>query len=121
MTSVRDRAPEAGERDVRRAWMSFLLFPLSFLAAFGVGEGLAALFGHPTGGNEDAPVWVMLAAGGPALLVFVVPALLAVVFAQRAEREGNRGGRLPMWIAVGLATAFVLLNVVQGVLIVVLG
>lgn len=121
MTSVRERAPEAGARDVRRAWWSLMLFPLSFLGAFGVGEGLASLLGHPTGGSEDAPLGVMIAAGGPALLVFAVPALLAAVFAGRAGRMGNPGGRTPMRIGVGLVTVFVLLNVVQGVLTLALG
>ena len=63
----------------------------------------------------------MLAAGVPALLVFVLPAVLAVVFGRRAEREGNPRGRVPMWIGVGIGAAFVLLNVVQGVLAVLLG
>lgn len=121
MTSVRERAPEAGVRDVRHAWWSLMLFPFSLLGAFGVGEGLASQFGYPTGGSGDVPLWVMVAAGGPALLVFAVPVLLAWTFARRAERAGNRGGRVPMWIAVGLAAVFVLLNVVQGLLIVVLG
>lgn len=114
MTSVRERAPESGVRDVRNAWRSLMLFPLSFLAAFGVGEGLASLLGHPSGGSGDVPLWVMVTAAGPALLVFALPALLAMVFARRAERAGDRGGRVPMWIGVGLAGVFVLLNVVQG-------
>ena len=96
------------------------MFPLSFIGAFVVGEGLASLFGYPTGGSEDVPIWVMLAAAGPALLVFVAPALLSVVFARRAERAGNTEGRLPMWIAVAMAGGFVLLNVVQGLLVVLL-
>lgn len=120
MTGVQVAAPEAGSRDVRRAWWSLALFPLTFVAAFVVGEGLATLYGYSTGDTAEAPVWVMLAAGGPALLVFVLPAVLAVVFARRAEREGDRGGRVPIWIGVGLAAAFVLLNVVQGVLVVLL-
>ena len=120
MTGAGVRAPAAGARDVRRAWWSLALFPLSLAGAFAVGEGLASLFGHPAGGTDAAPVWVMLAAAGPALLVFVTPAVLAVVFARRAQREGDHGGRVPMWVAVALATAFVLLNVVQGVLVVLL-
>lgn len=96
MSRVSERLPDSGVRDVRRAWGSLLLFPLSFLGAFAVGEGLASLLGHPPGDSADTPIWVMVTAAGPALLVFVVPALLAVVFAQRAEREGNRGGRVPM-------------------------
>ena len=31
---------EVVERDARRAWLSLLLYPLSFAAAFLVGEGL---------------------------------------------------------------------------------
>lgn len=110
----------AGARDVRRAWWSLALFPLSFVLAMVVGQGLASLLGHPTAGTEDVPVWVMFAAAGPALLVLVAPAVLAVAFARRAEREGDPGGRVPMWVGVGVATAFVLLNVVQGVLVVLL-
>ncbi|KRF32398.1 hypothetical protein ASG94_18205 [Nocardioides sp. Soil805] len=111
---------EEGARDVHRAWWSLLLFPVSFLGAFAVGEGLASLFGHPSGDSGDVPVWVMAVAGGPALLVFVLPAILAVVSCRRAQRQGNPGGRVPMRIAVGTAALFVLLNVVQGVLVVVL-
>lgn len=121
MTRIGERALEAGARDVRHAWWSLMLFPLSLLGAFVIGEGLASLFGHPIDGSADVPLWVMVAAGGPALLVFVVPALVAVVFAKQAERLGNQGGRAPMRIAVGLAAVFVLLNVVQGLLTVALG
>ena len=110
-----------GARDVRRAWWSLASYPVAFVLAFVVGEGLASVFGHPAGESGDVPVWVMLAAGGPALLVFVVPAVLATLFARRAARDGDPRGRVPMWIAVGLAGAFVLLNVVQGVLVAVLG
>ena len=121
MTGVRVRAPEAGARDVRRAWWSLALFPLSFLAAFAVGEGLATLLGlrdreHRGGaGVADAG----RGRSRPARLRRTRPCWPAF-FARRAEREGDRGGRVPMWIGVGLATAFVLLNVVQGVLVVLL-
>lgn len=104
----------AAARDVRRAWWSLVLFPPALVLAFVVGEGLAALFGHPTGDGEDVPVWVMVAAGGPALLVLVAPALLTVFFARRARQQGDRGGRVPMWIAVGAAGAFLLLNLVSA-------
>lgn len=120
MTGIGVRAPEAGARDVRRAWWSLALFPLSFVGAFAVGAGLVSLLDDPTGGSDTVPVWVMLAAGGPALLVFVAPAVLAVVLARRARREGDPGGRVPMWIGVGVATAFVLVNIVQGLMVVLL-
>ena len=67
MPGVGVHEPGAGVRDVRRAWWSLALFPVTFVAAFGVGEGLASLLGHPTGSSDDAPVWLMLAAGVPAL------------------------------------------------------
>lgn len=119
MSGTGVRTVGAGARDVRRAWWSLALFPVSFLCAFAVGEGLLSLLTDPSD-LGDVPVWAMVAAAGPALLVFVVPAVLAVVFARRAAREGDPGGRVPMWIGVGVATAFVLLNVLQGVLVVLL-
>lgn len=117
MSGTGVRTVGAGARDVRRAWCSLALFPVSFVCAFAVGEGLLSLLADPSD-DSDVPVWAMVAAAGPALLVFVAPAVLAVVFARRAAREGHPGGRVPMWIGVALATTFVLLNVLQGVMVV---
>ena len=100
---------------VRRAWLSLLLFPLSFAAAFGVGEGLASAFGHPPGDDESAPVWVMLGAGVPAVLVFAVPAAGAWFFAVRAGNEDVHRVRLPAYLATALAVAFVLMNLMAAV------
>ena len=110
------KAPVAGQSDVRRAWASLLLFPIVFLAAFAIGEGLASALGYPAGGDEDAPLWVMLTASVPALAVFAAPAVLATVFARRAERAGNPQGRTPMVIALVVAGGFIALNVVSGVI-----
>ena len=101
--------------DVRRAWWSLLGFVPSFGLAFAVGEGLATALGHPPGGDEAASWWVMLVAGVPALLVFVLPAVVAVHFARRADRAGDRRGRLPATIAVVVAAGFVLLNLASAV------
>lgn len=115
------KAPVAGQADVGRAWASLLLYPFALAAAFGVGEGLASLLGYPAGGDEQAPVWVMLAASVPALAVFALPAVLAVVFARRAARAGNPRGRTPMVVALVVAGTFIALNVVSGVLTLVVG
>jgi hypothetical protein len=114
MTETKAPAP-AGQADVGRAWASLLLYPFTFAAAFGIGEGLASVFGYPAGGDEQAPLWVMLAASLPALAVFALPAVLATVFARRAAHVGNPRGRTPMVIAVVVAGAFIALNVVSGV------
>ena len=96
--------------DLRRAWLSLLGYPLSFLAAFGVGEGLASLFGYPPGQDARPPVWVMLAAVVPALVVFAVPGILAWVFGRRAVAAGDRRGNVPALIGVAIAVGFGLLN-----------
>lgn len=101
--------------EVRRAWWSLLGFVPALGLAFAVGEGLAAALGHPSGGADEAPWWVMVVAGVPALVVFALPAVAAVHFARRADRLGDQRGRLPAAVAVAVGAAFVLLNLVSGV------
>jgi hypothetical protein len=97
-------------RDLRHAWLSLLLYPLSFVAAFAIGEGLAALMGYPSGGSESPPWFVPLLAGVPALLVFVLPGLLSLKFGRRAARAGAESAMLPAVIGLLVALAFVGLN-----------
>lgn len=97
-------------RDLRRAWLSLLLYPLSFVAAFVVGEGLAALMGYPSSGSESPPWFVPLLAGVPALLVFVTPGLLSLQYGRRAARAGADGAMLPAVLGVLVALGFVGLN-----------
>ena len=99
----------------RRAWLSLLLFPVSFVGAFVVGEGLVGLFGFPSGGDETPPLWVVLAASGPALLVFVVPGLLAVYFGRRAMSLGRQAALAPAVVGATIAVGFVGLNVLAFV------
>ena len=101
---------EVVERDARLAWLSLLLYPLSFAAAFLVGEGLAAAMGYPSGGAENPPWLVVLLAGVPALVVFVVPGLLSLKFGRRAAREGAESAMVPAVIGILVALAFVGLN-----------
>ncbi len=104
-----DITPDAA-RDQRRAWLSLLLYPLSLVAAFAVGEGLAALMGYPSGGSESPPWFVPLLAGVPALVVFVLPGLLSLKFGRRAARAGAESAMLPAVIGLLVALAFVGLN-----------
>ena len=96
--------------DLRFAWLSLLLYPLSFTAAFLVGEGLAALMGYPTGSAESPPWFVPLLAGAPALVIFVLPGLLSLKFGRRAARAGAESAMVPAILGVVVALGFVGLN-----------
>ena len=108
------RAGEAAVA-VRRAWWSVLGLVPALGLAFAVGEGIAAALGHPPGGTSAVSWWVMLAAGVPALVVFVLPAALAVHFGRQAVRLGDPHGRTPALVAVVIAGVFVVLNLVSGI------
>ena len=77
----------------RRAWWSLLLFVVSFVAAFVVGEGLVSLYGYEST-DPDLPWWVPLAAGLPACLVFAAPLLLT----WRLARRAGPAGRTPLLV-----------------------
>jgi hypothetical protein len=104
----RDRQVDAATW-VRRAWWSLLLFVVSFVAAVVVGEGLAAAYGYPSG-DEDVPAWVLLGAGLPACAVFALPVLVTWLFARRAARAGDAGGRGPLLVAAGIVGLFLAQN-----------
>lgn len=126
MTADRPR-PEGAEVEHRaavarrRAWLSLLLFPVSLLGAFLVGEGLVDLLGYPSGGAESPPLWAVLVAAPPALLVFVVPGVLAVRFGRTAVRLGRPDGRVPAIIGAVIALGFVAQNVLVYLVQTVLG
>ena len=111
-----DHVPPRGalqpRTDLVRAWVSLALIPVAFIVAFAVGEGLYALLGYkPEEGTE--PLWVALAAGIPALLLFLVPCVAAAVYGNRARLQGHRAGIIA--IAVGSAVGLWMLvsNTVQ--------
>lgn len=95
-------------RDVRRAWWALALFAVSFVAAFVVGEGLAAAAGHPTG--EDVPPGLAAVVGLSASAVFALPTLLVWFHGRRAVRAGAPDGRVPVIVAASLSAAFLVLN-----------
>ena len=102
-TGGRSRA----DRAYRRAWWSLALYPVSLVAAFVVGEGLLSLLSDDAG---DPAVRQVLLAGGPALLVFVIPGLLAARQGRVAARFGHPQGRLPARIGALIGLGFIGLN-----------
>lgn len=91
----------------RRAWWSLALFPVSFVAAFVIGEGLISML---TDDVDDAALWEMLVAAVPAMVVFAVPGVLAVVLGRKAMRLGRPEGRWPAIVGAVIGVGFVLQN-----------
>ena len=99
----------------RLAWWSLALFPVCFVGAFLVGEGLASLLGYDSAEGATAPLRVVLVAGLPALVVFALPAVLTVYFGRRAMHLGQREALAPVVIALTVAGGFVVLNLLSYV------
>ncbi len=110
----RDHRVSSPDRDYSRAWWSMSLYLVSILAAFVVGEGLASLYGYESG-DEMAPLWVALAAGGPAIVVLALPAVVVAHFGLRARRGGRRDAWVPLAVGVGLPVLFLLQNLLAYV------
>ena len=94
----------------RRAWWSLLLYPVTLLASLMIGGGLFSLLDDDVG---DISIWVYLVAVTPALLVVVIPGILAVMQGREAIRLGRPDGRLPAAIGVVLGGAFVLIDLLM--------
>ncbi|MCA1781525.1 MAG: hypothetical protein ABR500_03735 [Dermatophilaceae bacterium] len=104
-------------RDVRAAWLCFLLLPGAFLGAFLaaflgyflVSEGLLPLLGQSVEGS-DLPLWADAVAMSPTVLVFALPAMLSSWFARKAAAAGDRRGWVPAGILIVLTIVFVVVN-----------
>lgn len=104
--------------DVRRAWWSLALFLPSFVGAFITGEGLLAALGHSD--TETVPVGIALMAATPALVVFALPLLVVRHFGRRAVARGHDEGRPPVLVAQLGTAAFLAVNLLQLVALLVL-
>ena len=90
----------------------------SFVAAFVIGEGLISVIAEDV--DEPAPGEILLAAT-PALVVFVLPGLLALWFGLRAVRLGRNDGKAPAALGAVVGLGFVGLNLASYVLGLLLG
>lgn len=105
----RDEADKA----YHRAWWSLALYPVSFAGAFAIGEGLYSAL---TDGAGDAAFWQVMVAGIPAMIVFIVPGVLAVWQGRKAMRLGRPEGRWPAIVGAVIGGGFVLQNAAAYVL-----
>jgi hypothetical protein len=86
---------------------------VTFVAAFVIGGGLTTLL---TDDVRDAAFWEVLVAGTPALLVFVIPGILAVVQGRKAMRLGRKDGMVPAIVGAAIGLGFVGVNVLSYVI-----
>jgi hypothetical protein len=107
---TRSQATRDG-RSVARAWVSLAVVPPFFILAMAAGQGIYALLGYKPE-NADAPFWVSLLAGGPALLLLLAPCVTAVFYGWRANRMGDRRALAPLVIAALIGFWFTVLTVV---------
>ncbi|WP_448006765.1 hypothetical protein [Agromyces bauzanensis] len=101
---------EAARRAVRNAWISVIAIPVAFLVAIFVGEALAGLLGYDAGGQERAPLGVLLGAGLPAVFVMIAPTIPAMVFGFRARRLGRTEGLIAAIIGIVAAAWAIVSN-----------
>jgi hypothetical protein len=107
--------PMRGPADIayRRAWWSLALYPLALVAAFVIGEGLITLLTDDVG---DPAFWQVLVAGTPALIVFTIPGILAVIEGRKAMRLGRTDGKAPAIVGAVIAIAFLGQNILSYVI-----
>ena len=98
------------ERDVRKAWMWLLMFPVTFVVASLLGEGALSLLEYETGSGEAAPLGYALLVGLPAVAIAVAPGVVAWFYGSRARHAGDEKGLAPAVIGATAAAAFLVLN-----------
>lgn len=97
----------------RRAWWSLLFYPVTLLASLMIGGGLFWLLDDQVG---DIPIWVYLVAVTPALLVVVIPGILAVIQGRKAIELGRPDGRVPAVTGAAIGAAFVIIDLLLFIL-----
>jgi hypothetical protein len=109
---------DSANRAYRRAWWSLALYPVAFVAAFVIGEGLYSML---TGDQGNAAWWQILVAVIPALLIFVIPGILAWTQGRKAVRLGRRDASRPAFVGAAIAIGFVALSLASGLLQLIVG
>jgi hypothetical protein len=109
---------DSANRAYRRAWWSLALYPVTFVAAFVIGEGLYSVF---NGDQGNAAWWEILLAATSAILVFVIPGILAWTMGRTAVRLGRTDGNVPAVVGAAIAIGFAGLNLLSGLLQLIVG
>ena len=100
--------PHRDTRDVRLAWACFIASPVFFVLAFAVGEGMSGLLGYEGIGPPPLGLGVLIVVA--ALVVFSIPAALAVWFARRAHVRGDDRAKVPAIVLVVMSAGFLAMN-----------
>lgn len=114
MTQTLPPAEAPARRTVRLGWLAFATTPVMFALGSLLGEWLLSRQGHDSS-DPDLPVGVALAAGLPALVLLVAPALVGAWCGRRASGQGNPGGRTLLLTSGIVGVVLVALNLVQVV------
>jgi hypothetical protein len=113
VTTPRSALPPDTVRDPALAWVSVVLIPVAFAAAFMLGEALATAAGYPAG-EPDAtvPLGAAVAISIPVALLGMLPGAGAIWFGLRARQAGHDAAL----VAVGLGVAAIAFWVLTFVL-----
>jgi hypothetical protein len=116
------RSPKAGSlhRQLPKAWWSLILFPVSFVVAFVIGEGLPTWLGFDAA-EQSPPWWAVALVFAVAAAIFASPLLVTAYFSNRAAEHGEAGARVPFIFALVLIAAFILVNAASGLLVLLFG
>jgi uncharacterized membrane protein YjgN (DUF898 family) len=95
------------------AWIALAWLPVSLVLGFAAGEAMLSALGYSSGGS--APAWASAVSDVTALLVCVIPCIVAVVVAWRARRADQPKAIRPLLVGVVLGTALVVITVVSTV------
>ena len=88
-----------GSHLTRRGWMFVAAMPVVFVIAMVAGEGLMSAMGYS--GDDEPPLWLTLAVGGPLTLAAMVPGILAFMYGRQARLAGAGRRETAALMAIG--------------------
>ena len=94
----------------RRARWSLFFYPVTLLASWLISGGLFSLLDDQAG---HVPFWGYLVATPPALLVGVIPGILAVLEGRKAIRLGRSDARTLVAVGVAVGVALVVADLLM--------